>query len=123
MTSLSAKIKVALAELEAIRKTLSAIDEDHTAAEQVHGALVARRDELADIESRITRASEQLAKDEVSHGVWRQAAAVEKQRGNAEIDFLQEKLRVLEAQVAEAQAKHENILAGMASLSQRLKVA
>jgi chromosome segregation ATPase len=121
--SISGKVKIALAEIEALQKTLGAVDQDGAELDGVRGALDTRRAELAEVEARIVRASEQFAKDDVAHSAWRQAAAVEQTKGNAKVDQLQAKLRELEASVAEAEARHENILAGIAALHARLKVA
>jgi len=84
--------------------------------------LDARRSELAGVEAAIARAQEAFAKDDAAHADWRQKAAMEKSSGNAEIDRIQERLRELQQQVSERRAEHDGIVAGLAALSQRLRV-
>jgi len=122
MPAISEKIKAALADIEAVRKSLDAVDRDNAELTAVGAALDARRSELAGVEARMARALEEFAKTDAEHSDWRQKAAKEQAAGNARIDQLQEKLQALEKQVAERRAENDNILAGIAALHERLKV-
>jgi hypothetical protein len=122
MATASGKVKAALAAIEAAGRALNAVDECAAEVEAVQGVLDIRRSELADVEARLARANEEFAKDDAAHSDWRQKATKEQAAGNARINQLHEKLRVLEGQVAERRAEHDSIVAGMAALSQRLKV-
>jgi chromosome segregation ATPase len=122
MAAISAKIKECLASLDRAGKALAAVDADCAELSAVGTLLDAKRNELAELEARLTRANEEFVKEDREHSVWRQASARERAKGNAEIDRLQERLRTLKQQVEEAEERHSNILAGISALHARLKV-
>jgi chromosome segregation ATPase len=122
MATISEKVKAALSAMEAAVKALSVVDEDYASAEQVRGLLDVRRAELADVEARLARANEEFAKADAEHNDWRQKAAKEQSATNSRIDQAQERLRALEQQVADGQAKFDNIIAGISALHARLRV-
>jgi chromosome segregation ATPase len=122
MATISEKIKRTLADIEVLRKSLNAIDEDHAEAEAVQSVLNIRRAELGLADQQLQQTREEIAKADAEHTRWREVTASEQAKGNARIDQLQERLRALEQQTTEAQAKFDNIIAGVAALSQRLKV-
>jgi hypothetical protein len=116
------KRKELMAVLDAALRQLNEYDEMEAKDNAVKSVLEARQAELGDTEARLARAQDEFAKADAEHNDWRQKAAKEKAKGNEEIDRLQERLRTLEGQTTEAQAKFDNIIAGIAALSQRLKV-
>jgi hypothetical protein len=116
------KIGQALAAIETVRKSLDAVALDHAEADAVRDVLGARRAELAGVEGQLARAQEEFATTDAAHSDWRQKAAKEQSATNSRIDEAHEKLRVLDEQVKEAEGRHANIIAGIAALSQRLKV-
>jgi hypothetical protein len=120
--TLSEKIKQALAGIEAVRKDLNAVDEAHAEAKAVGALLDVRRAELAEVEQRLARIKDEAVSADAELSQWRAVAAKEQAAGNARIDELQERLRVLEAKVTERQKEHDAILASMAALGRRLRV-
>src|SRR5437762_5320951 len=123
MPTISDKIKRALAAIEQVRKDLNSVDEDHAAAETISRVLDGRRGELAEAEQRLAQIKREAVTADAEHTKWREVTAKERQKGNAEVDRLQEQLRVLDAKVKEARAEHDNILAGIAALHKRLRVS
>ena len=122
MATFPEKIKRALADLEQVRRSLNAVDEDHAEAAAVGAVLDGPRAELAREEQRLARTNETIAAAEAEHRNWWEVSAREQSATNARIDQLQGKLRALEQQVKEAEERHGNILAGIAALHARLKV-
>jgi hypothetical protein len=122
MASISEKIKRALADIEVVRKALNAVDEDHAEAEAVKRILEARQAELVETQTRLETSKAELVKADANHARWREAVAKQQLDCNKAIDVLQAKRQELEQQVADAQARFDNIIAGIAALSQRPKV-
>jgi hypothetical protein len=117
------KRKELMAVLDATMRQLNKADEMEADAEAVRGVLDIRRAELAETEQRLAQTKESIVQADVEHTKWREAAAAERAKGNAAIDVLQEKLKLLEGQTRDAQAKFDNIIAGIRALTERLKVA
>ena len=122
MATLSEKVKRALADLEMVTKSLLSVDRDNAELVAVGTLLDAKRGELADVEARLERANQEFAETDAAHNDWRQKAAKEQSATGARIDQGQERLRTVEQQVKEAEERHANIIAGIAALSQRLRV-
>jgi hypothetical protein len=122
VSPLSAKIKKCLADLEAAGKALAAVDADCGEADAVAALLDARRAELAQTEQQLQEIREAAVQAGNEHAAWQELHSRERTKGNAEIDVLQATLQALDVKVKEAQAKHDNIVAGIAALSQRLRV-
>jgi hypothetical protein len=122
MATFSEKIKRALADLEAVSKSLDALDRDQAELMAVGTMLDARRAELAETEQRLQQTRDATVQAGNEHAHWQELHSRERTKGNSEIDALQTTLQALDVKVKEAQAKHDNIVAGIAALSQRLKV-
>ncbi len=122
MANISDRIKRSLASIEALRKDLVSLDEDHDAAEAIARVLDGRRNELAELDQQTARAREVFTKEDAEHTRWREVSAKERAKGNAEIDRLHAELESLDVKVKETRAEHDNILRGIAALHQRLRV-
>jgi hypothetical protein len=122
MSTISEKIKQALASIEAVRKDLNAVDEDHAELAALRGIVDARKAELADVEARLARAQDEFAKADADHARWREVSTKEQVKTNTQIDLAHERLRVLEGQVVERQREHDAIVDSMAALGKRLRV-
>jgi chromosome segregation ATPase len=122
MPTIVDKIKRCLASIEALRKDLTGLDEDHAAAEALARVLDGRRGELAEVEGRLARANAAFATADAEHSKWQQAVARERAKGNAEIDRLNAELQALDKEVGERRKESDNILQGIQALGRRLKV-
>jgi hypothetical protein len=122
MATISEKVKTALAAIEAATKALSVVDEDHASAEQVRGLLDIRRSELAQTEQQLQQIQEAAVQAGNEHAAWQELHARERMKANTEIDALQATLQALDVKVKEAQARHDNIVAGISALHARLRV-
>ena len=89
----------------------------------MRSVLDGRRGELAEMEQRLARIEEEAAKADAEHSRWTEATAKQRAEGNAKIDELQERLRVLDEKVADRQREHDAILQSMDALGQRLRGA
>jgi cell division septum initiation protein DivIVA len=119
----SDKRKELMAALDAALRILNKTDEFEAANETQLAALEATRAEHEQEKSRLASTKAAVAEAEAAHEKWRKVSAKERTKGNAEVDLLNQKLRALEAQVTETQARHENIIAGIAALGKRLAVS
>ena len=122
MATISEKIKRALADLETVTKSLLAVDADSAELSTIRTLLDARRAEFSNLEQQIVRTREAAALADAEHSKWLHAVALERARGNEEIDRLGEKLRTVEQQVVDAEARLNNAVLGLRELHARIQV-
>jgi hypothetical protein len=117
------KRKELMAVLDATLRQLNGWDEMDAEGNAVKRVLEMTQAELAQTQARLETSKAELMKADANHARWRGVAAKEQLEGNKAIDVLQAKRQELEQQVADAQAKFDNIIAGIRALTERLKVA
>ena len=108
--------------LETARRALNACDEDHTQIDGIQNLLASLREELAETEHNLALSKEEAVRQGAAHADWQRKHSEEQARGNDEAERLREQLRTLERRVRATQEKHDNIVAGLSALTQRLKV-
>jgi chromosome segregation ATPase len=114
--------KEALAALDAAHRILNKTDEFEADNKAQRGALEATRAAHEQEKARLASVKTAIAEAEADHQRWREQAARERAKANAEIDQLQAELRELTVKVKEKRAEHQNILDGISALHQRLRV-
>jgi len=121
-TTVGQKVKAALAALETARKALNACDEDNAEIDKTHSLLASLREELTAVEQQLSLTKEEATRDGAEHANWRRLHAEVQAHGAEEAAAMQAQLKKLEQQIVEARARHDNILAGINALTQRLGV-
>jgi chromosome segregation ATPase len=116
------KRKELMAVLHAALRQLNEADEMDAEANAVKSVLEARQAEVAEVEARLARLKEEAAKADSAHNDWRQTAERERAAGDGRLGQMQAKLQSLEQRIAEREVHHSSIVAGIASLSQRLRI-
>jgi predicted nucleic acid-binding Zn-ribbon protein len=122
MSTTGQKIKAALSALETARRALNACDEDHTEIDGIQNLLASLREEQAETERQLAMTREQMVKDGAFHSDMQKKHAEEQERAHDKTEKLRDQLRTLERQIKTAQEKHDNVVAALSALTQRLKV-
>jgi hypothetical protein len=122
MSTASQKIKAALSALETARRALNACDEDHSQIDGIQNLLASLREELAETERNLALSKEEAVRQGAAHADVQRAHAEEQERAHDKTEKLRDQLRTLERQIKAAQEKHDNIVAALGALTQRLKV-
>jgi hypothetical protein len=115
------KRKDLMAVLDATLRQLNGWDEMDAEGNAVKRVLETTQAELVQTQARLETSKAEFAKAVADHAHWREISAREQAAGNARVDILHGEISALEQQVAERRAELDNILAGMAALSQRLR--
>jgi hypothetical protein len=116
------KRKELMAALDATLRQLNGWDEMDAEGNAVKRVLEATQAELVETQAQLETSKAELMKADANHARWREAAAKQQFEGNKAIDVLEAKRQELEQQVADAQAKFDNIIAGIHALTERLKI-
>jgi peptidoglycan hydrolase CwlO-like protein len=116
------RIKRVLSAIESLRKELLSLDECGAEADGLRNVLAAKQQELTETESRLAKLKKEIGEADAQFSLWRTVNAKEVARGNQEVDELHGKIDVLEAEIAERRKQSDNIVAGIKSLNERLKI-
>jgi len=116
------RIKRVLSAIESLRRELASLDEVGAEADGLRNVLAARQQELTETESRLAKLKKETSEADAQFQLWRTVNQKEQVKGNRAVDELNERILDLEAKITERQRQSDNILDGIKSLNERLKV-
>jgi len=122
MSTTGQKVKAALSALETARRALNSCDEDCSAIDGIQTLLANLREELGETQRNLALAKEEAVREGAAHADWQRANAEAQAKGNEEMERVRAELRALNAKIKDARATHDNILAGISALTDRLKI-